>query len=133
MEKLYCIVDGRDRVVDDLVGLTLSEAEQALCRQLNLGVNAYLQEDDGSPACVKKFRLKKLTREEVYNLIGIGFCQPKFYKPHVWKQAKQLMDGLVCTLGFAFPYDFGRGKGKYESKHEIAEVKEQIANLICID
>ena len=45
--------------------------------------------------------------------VGIGFCQPKFYKPHVWQKAKQIMEWLCDNTPHVKRYDFGRGKGKY--------------------
>lgn len=60
---------------------------------------------------------KELTKEEVLNLIGIGFCQPKFYKPSAWKKAKEIMEILCYRIHKTGvkPHDFGRGKGKYTS------------------
>lgn len=60
---------------------------------------------------------KELTKEEVLNLIGIGFCQPKFYKPSAWKKAKEVMEVLCYRIRKTGvkPHDFGRGKGKYTS------------------
>lgn len=48
------------------------------------------------------------------SLIRVGFCQPKFYKPHVWKKAKAIMENL-CEIpeSGVSRFDFGRGKGKY--------------------
>nr|WP_312985337.1 hypothetical protein [Clostridioides sp.] len=48
----------------------------------------------------------------IEKLIGIGLCQPKFYKPTVWKYANLVMQEL-CNMKLANPFDFGRGKGKY--------------------
>ena len=69
------------------------------------------------------------TLEEVTNLIGIGFCQPNFYKPSAWQQAKRIMDFLVNLEIGVIPHDFGRGKGKYSmikgcnfSNKELAEI-----------
>lgn len=50
----------------------------------------------------------------IERLIGIGFCQPKFYKQTVWKYANLVMQEL-CSMELVYPFDFGRGKGKYES------------------
>lgn len=82
---------------------------------------------------IKLYKSKNLTRDDINILIGIGFCQPKFYKPSAWKKAKAIMDNLVCPLGLAFPHDYGRGKGKFSSNYDIDEVKEKIADLIAID
>ena len=55
--------------------------------------------------------------EKVVGRIGIGFCQSSFYKPHIWRQSKEIMDVLV-KAGTVVPYNFGKGKGKYLSKVE---------------
>ena len=52
------------------------------------------------------------------HLIGIGFCQPKFYKPHIWRQAKTIMEWLCDHTAYVVRYDFGRGKGKYLTTEE---------------
>jgi hypothetical protein len=72
----------------------------------------------------------KLTEDEVNNLVGIGFCQPKFYKRSVWLKAKKLMDTVVCLNGLAIPFNYGHGKGKYESEFDIDEVKEKTVELL---
>jgi len=70
-----------------------------------------------------------MTKEEVSTYVAIGFCQPKFYKRHVWLKAKKLMDEVVCPSGLANPHDIGFGKGKYASTMPMAEV---IQNVIVI-
>lgn len=82
---------------------------------------------------INKFKKLNLTRDLVYELIGIGFCQPKFYKPSAWRKSKLFMDNVVCALNLAFKYDYGRGKGKYSSHFDIDEVKARVADLICIN
>lgn len=72
----------------------------------------------------------KLTQSEIENLVAIGFCQPKFYKPSVWARAKRLMDTVVCANGLAVPFDYGRGKGKYTTTQcNIDEVKQRTVQL----
>ncbi len=66
--------------------------------------------------------LKNLSFEEFEQLVNIGFCQPKFYKRSVWIKAKMIMDNVICANDLAMPYDFGRGKGKYESQLSISDV-----------
>ena len=46
--------------------------------------------------------------------VAIGFCQKKFYKPSVWRKAMKAMDVLVAE-GYAVPFDYGRGKGKFNA------------------
>jgi hypothetical protein len=72
----------------------------------------------------------KLTVEEATNLVGIGFCQQKFYKTSVWYKAKKLMDTVVCPNSLARPFDFGRGKGKYDSELSINDVKARTVEII---
>lgn len=55
--------------------------------------------------------------EKVVGEIGIGFCQSSFYKPHVWRQTKEVMEVLV-KAETVVPYNLGRGKGKYLSNIE---------------
>lgn len=64
----------------------------------------------------------------IQKLVRIGFNQPKFYKKTVWNYAKRMMD-LACLKGYAEPFDFGKGKGKYISNIEIKEV----VNLLSQD
>lgn len=75
--------------------------------------------------------MMKYTREEAASLVGIGFCQPKFYKRSVWQKAKRLMDNVVCPNRLARPYDYGRGKGKYESDMEIDVVKKHTIEILA--
>jgi len=65
--------------------------------------------------------LKKLTEEEIENLVRIGFDQPKFYRPEVWRKAKRVMT-IACSLGLAKPFDFGWGKGKYITNLSYSDV-----------
>lgn len=123
----YEIVTARGKVIDDLTGLTLFEAELALTRAINLGYNAYLQE---VPTPLQIWQSKGLLEDEIKELVHIGFCQPKFYKPSVWKKAKALMEQLLVPASLVFPYDYGRGKGKFSTDYDIDYVKEQAVNLI---
>lgn len=129
-KETYRIVNSRDRVIDDLIGLTLSQAENALTRCLNHGCNAYIQDES---VFVSEYLAKKMTRDEVYELIHIGFSKPLLYKRAVWVKAKKFMDDIVCPLGYAMPHDFGSAGGKYTTNYDIDDVKEAIANRIAID
>jgi hypothetical protein len=53
--------------------------------------------------------------------ISIGFCQPKYYKPNVWKESVIIME-LLVNKGLVQRFDFGRGKGKYISEISINEL-----------
>lgn len=145
--QTYRIVDGKDNVVDDLVGLNLANAERVLCNVLNHGEDAYLQEEDPSEVelvirasraerpgltdVIRSYRQKGWTEDDIGEAVRIGFCQPKFYKRSSWARSKILMDTLIVPLGLAYPHDFGRGKGKYESEFDINTVVAEIVNLIC--
>lgn len=72
----------------------------------------------------------KLNEDEVLALIGIGFCQPKFYKRRVWLRAKKLMDEVICPNKLAYPSDFGRGKGKYDTDFDIDDVKQKAIEIM---
>lgn len=68
---------------------------------------------------VIKNNLKNPTYDEVLSSIGIGFCQPKFYKRNVWLKSKKIMDKL-CELNVGVvPFDYGRGKGKYSTTKKL--------------
>lgn len=69
----------------------------------------------------------KDVKKYIDNYVGIGFCQPKFYKPKAWKRAKVLMEYLVKKKKVV-PHDYGRGKGKYNTAkgQTIASVKSYL-------
>ena len=81
---------------------------------------------------VSNRKVIKLTKREVFNLVGIGFCQPKFYKRSVWLKAKHLMDSVVCKAGLSYPHDFGFGKGKYESNRDMSidQIKQKVCDIL---
>ena len=79
---------------------------------------------------IADWRAKNLSDDEIRTAVEIGFCQPKFYKPSSWKRAKALMDEIICPSGWAFPYDFGRGKGKYESSLDNERVVINVLKLL---
>lgn len=56
--------------------------------------------------------LTKLTEEEFKHFLGIWFCQPKFYIPSVWNNAKEIMEYLV-TKWLVENCDYWRWKWKY--------------------
>ena len=78
----------------------------------------------------KPYKTKNLTQREVFNLVAIGFCQPKFYKRSVWLKAKRLMDNVVCKSGLGTTHDFGFGKGKFTSEHDINYVQSKVVELL---
>lgn len=150
--ETYRLVDAEGNLLDndpDYTGLTLQNAEHILCNVLNHGADAYLQDEDLSPLSaaivaklkaspslydvVRKFRKKAWTGQEVKDTVGIGFCCPKYYLPASWRSAKSLMDTLLVPLGLAFPKDYGRGKGKFSTNHDIAEVQSAVIKLICVE
>lgn len=148
--ETYRIVNGRGQLLDndqDYAGLSLQNAERILCNVLNHGADAYMQDEELSPLAaaivaklkaspalydvVRKFKTKAWTRQEVKDTVGIGFCVPKYYVPTAWRRAKDLMDKLLVPLDLAFAHDYGRGKGKYSTDHDIAKVQAEVMNLIC--
>ena len=70
--------------------------------------------------------IQGLTNAEIDTHVSVGSCQPKFYTPEAWRKGKRMLD-IACNLGLAYPYDFGRGKGKYLSDFTKAEI---IAGII---
>ena len=73
--------------------------------------------------------LQGFTKDELESYVNIGFCQPKFYRPEVWRKAKRVMD-IACLLGLAKPFDFGRGKGKYDSDLKPSEVVSKLMKAL---
>lgn len=142
----YSIVNGKGSVIENLTGLSLNDAENALCRQINLGADAFISDDEpndlqqamnnslsANPELIKviaSYKAKRWSSLEVKSVIRIAFCQPKYYTPTAWRRSKTLMDTLVCPLGLAFPHDYGRGKGKYSTNFDIDEVTKEIQRLI---
>ncbi len=56
--------------------------------------------------------MKRFTDAEIKTLVGIGFCQPKFYKPSIWSKAKKLML-LACELNLGVIHRPIRGAGHF--------------------
>ena len=73
--------------------------------------------------------LRKFTEDELETYVRIGFCQPKFYRPEAWRKAKRVME-IACSLGLAKPFDYGRGKGKYDSDRDPKEVFSMIMKAL---
>ena len=97
---------------------------------LQQAINNSLIANPGLVKVIASYKAKRWTSVEVKSVIGIAFCQPKFYTPTAWRRSKALMDSLVCPLGLAFPHDFGRGKGKYSTDFDIDDVAKEIQRLI---
>jgi hypothetical protein len=74
--------------------------------------------------------MSKYQEEQVKSMIGIGFCQPRFYRTNEWRRAKRFMDNVVCPAGFATPCNYGRGRGKYSTQFDIAAVKQKTVNML---
>jgi hypothetical protein len=70
---------------------------------------------------------KEIDKDRLLILIGIGFCQPKFYIPSAWRKAKAVMDRLVSLDCGVIEHNFGRGKGKYIKSIEISNL--ELANI----
>lgn len=60
----------------------------------------------------KKNARAEFTLDEFIEHGSIGFDKLSHYKPSAVRKAKKVM-GKAIELGYAIPYDFGRGKGKY--------------------
>jgi hypothetical protein len=59
----------------------------------------------------------KLSLEEFIEYGSIGFDKLSAYKSSAVRKAKQVMAQAI-QLGYAIPYDFGKGKGKYTTTKE---------------
>lgn len=70
------------------------------------------------------------TKQEIDNaikeMVGIGFCQPKFYLPTVWKYADKMMKRGI-EVGVVVPHDFGWGKGRYATADRDMSIPEVVA------
>lgn len=73
----------------------------------------------------------KYTPEQIKTLVYIGFCQPKFYKPHIWAKAKKLML-IACEMQIVLhrPY---RGGGHFwcTDNVSIEEVVTILREKLC--
>jgi len=74
--------------------------------------------------------MRKITEVRAKELVGIGFCQPKFYKRSVWLASKRIMEELAIPNGLAHHHDFGRGKGKYSTNLTTDEVKDAVVVIL---
>jgi len=66
----------------------------------------------------------ELARVKKY--VSIGFSHKKMFKASAWSRAVKVMDELI-EMGYVIPFDFGRGKGKYDTpksadKYSIEEI-----------
>lgn len=75
---------------------------------------------------LKLATIKKMSKEEFLHFGSIGFCQPKFYKPSVWRKGKSIIELVLIPNGLAIPYDYGWGKGKYStpSQHQDKSIDD---------
>ncbi len=80
-----------------------------------------------------KKKYHSMEKEQILELVRIGFCQPKFYKRSAWLNAKSIMEDILIPRGLAYAHDFGHGKGKFSSDgmsiKEIAEMAYIIINM----
>lgn len=58
------------------------------------------------------------TSDIIENLVYIGFDKLGAYKPFVQRCAKDMM-ALAIEKDLAYPFDFGRGKGKYKTQDGV--------------
>ena len=52
--------------------------------------------------------------DRIKRYTNIAFCQKKFYTAPAWNRAIKCMNVLI-EKGLAEPYDYGRGKGKFNT------------------
>jgi hypothetical protein len=73
----------------------------------------------------------KRTKRTTLDLIAIGFCQSKFYKRHVWRQAKVVMEWLADNTSHVIRANYGPGCGQYDRRiNPVADVThEMLASL----
>ena len=50
--------------------------------------------------------------DRIRKYTSIAFCQKSFYHTPAWNRAMKCINILVQE-GYAVPYDYGRGKGKF--------------------
>lgn len=76
-----------------------------------------------------------MIKRDTAHFIGIGFCTPKSYKPHVWRKAKAIMEWLCDHTLYVERFNYGRGGGKYRTKGDWMDKdlwKECIPGLAAI-
>lgn len=80
----------------------------------------------------KEAQVREETLDEVIeNFIGIGFCQPKFYKPSVWAKVKKVMLFLT-SMNIGVIHRPCRGGGHFWTNDEVfnnMRFSEEIAFL----
>ncbi len=79
----------------------------------------------------------KFSLDEFIEYGSIGFDKLSAYKAPVVHKAKQVMEQAI-QLGYAIPYDYGKGKGKYTStkkadKMSFRDIFTNVYNNIHID
>ncbi len=98
------------------------------------------KQPDQTPKAVKTDKQgirSKLSLEEFIKYGRIGFDKLSSYKRSAVNKAKKVMDQTI-KLGYAIPYDYGRGKGKYTTtdkaeKMSFDEIFTNVYNNIHID
>ena len=53
------------------------------------------------------------------DLVYAGFGHSGMYTQTVWRYISSIMN-IACKLNLAYPYDFGKGKGKYKTTDNIS-------------
>ena len=79
----------------------------------------------------------KYSLDEFIQFGSIGFDKLSSYKQSVVKKAKKVMEEAI-NLGYAIPFDYGRGKGKYATtekanKLSFKEIFTHVYNNIHVD
>lgn len=62
--------------------------------------------------------MQTFTNSQIYELVHIGFCQPRFYRPSVWVKARAMML-LAVEMGIGVEYRPIRGAGHFWTKNGL--------------
>lgn len=143
----FALLDVGGNVVGKFIGIELEEAEKYLAEIVDDGVDVRLglfnpplietaikksmAEKPELQGVIEYYMDKGLSKDDILHLIRIGLCQPRFYKPEIWRRSKALMDKLVCPLGLAYADHDGRGKGKYSTDYDIGDITYEIQQMLC--
>ena len=57
------------------------------------------------------------------SFLGIGFCQPKFYKPSVWAKAKKIML-FLASMNIGIIHKPYHGKGHFWTNDNLDIIKD---------
>lgn len=118
----------QDELIEDGVGVRIAIVEPSV---IEMTIQKSLAEKPELQGVIENYKVNGMSNDDILHMIRIGFCQPRFYKPAIWRQSKALMDSLVCPLGLAYQLGTRHDKVKYFSDFDKADVTAQIQQILC--